>query len=208
MKLTYRRCGNYYLPNIGIPAEDMRPLGNYGRMRMRYHREHRSLLFNQLPLSGKLMKHLHSIDDACQKRMDLLIPQMKATEGITEEQKATDQMEWVRHMNSIHHRIEEMLFNELIMTEELCRRTSRHEPTARACFPKSQIGDTHKETAQAAPSDRCPAPHCSAADVPADRIHLCWIDLGSSQSAHKGIPHRLRCGMDCQRSQRLDLPDS
>ena len=104
MKLTYRRCGDYYLPNIGIPAEDMRPLGKYGRMRMRYLREHRSLLFNQLLLSGKLMKHLYSIDDACQERLDLLIPQMKAA----------DQMEWVRRMNSIHNRIEEMLFSELI----------------------------------------------------------------------------------------------
>jgi len=61
MKLTYRRCGDYYLPNIGIPAEDMRPLGKYGRIRLRYLREHRSLLFNQLLLSGKLMKHLYSI---------------------------------------------------------------------------------------------------------------------------------------------------
>ena len=69
MKLIYRRCGDYYLPNIGIPAEDMRPLGKYGRMRMRYLREHRSLLFNQLLLSGKLMKHLYSIDDACQERV-------------------------------------------------------------------------------------------------------------------------------------------
>ena len=111
MKLTYRRCGDYYLPNIGIPAEDMRPLGKYGRMRMRYLREHRSLLFNQLLLSGKLMKHLYSIDDACQERLDLLIPQMKAAEGVTEDLKAADQMEWVRRMNSIHNRIEEMLFN-------------------------------------------------------------------------------------------------
>ena len=114
MKLTYRRCGDYYLPNIGIPAEDMRPLGKYGRMRMRYLREHRSLLFNQLLLSGKLMKHLYSIDDACQERQDLLIPQMKAAEGVTEDLKAADQMEWVRRMNSIHNRIEEMLLNELI----------------------------------------------------------------------------------------------
>ena len=114
MKLTYRRCGDYYLPNIGIPAEDMRPLGKYGRMRLRYLREHRDLLFNQLLLSGKLMKHLHSIDDTCQERFDLLIPQMKATEGVTEELKATNQMEWVRRMNSIHHRIEEMLLHELI----------------------------------------------------------------------------------------------
>ena len=98
MKLTYRRCGDYYLPNIGIPAEDMRPLGKYGRMRLRYLREHRSLLFNQLLLSGKLMKHLFSIDDACQERLDLLIPQMKAAEGVTEELKSADQMEWLRRM--------------------------------------------------------------------------------------------------------------
>ena len=114
MKLTYRHCGDYYLPNIGIPVADMRPLGKYGRMRMRYLRVHRSLLFNQLLLSGKLMSHLHSVDTACQERFDLLIPQMKAAEGVTEELKAADQLEWVRRMNSIHHRIEEVLLDELI----------------------------------------------------------------------------------------------
>ena len=105
--------GMYY-PNLELPEEETPRYGKYGRMRMRYLREHRSLLFNQLLLSGKLMKHLYSIDDACQERMDLLIPQMKAAEGVTEELKAADQMEWVRRMNSIHNRIEEMLFNELI----------------------------------------------------------------------------------------------
>lgn len=114
MKLTYRRCGDYYLPNISIPAADMHPLGKYGRMRMRYLREYQPLLFNQLLLSGKLMKHLYSIDDTFQKRFDLLLPQMKAAEGVTEELKVTNQMEWVRRMNSIHNRIEEMLLNELI----------------------------------------------------------------------------------------------
>jgi len=114
MELTYRRCGDYFLPNIGIPAEDMRPLGKYGRMRLRYLREYRPLLFNQLLLSGKLMAHLHRIDKACQERMELLIPQMKVSEGVTEELKAADQMEWLCRMNSIHHRIEEILFDELV----------------------------------------------------------------------------------------------
>ena len=63
MERTYRRCGDYYLPSIGIPTKDMRLLGKYGRMRLCYLREHRSLLFNQLLLSGKLMRHLYSIDD-------------------------------------------------------------------------------------------------------------------------------------------------
>lgn len=114
MELTYRRCGDYFLPNIGIPAEDMRPLGKYGRMRLHYLREHRALIFNQLLLSGKLMTHLHSIDKACQERLEHLLPQMKAAEGVTEELKARDQMEWLRRMNSIHQRIEEMLLNELV----------------------------------------------------------------------------------------------
>lgn len=114
MELTYRRCGGYYLPNIDIPAEDTIPLGKYGRMHMRYLREHRPLLFNQLQLPGGLMTHLHSIDKACQERMEFLIPQMKDFEGVNEELKATVQMEWVRRMNSIHHRMEEILFKELV----------------------------------------------------------------------------------------------
>lgn len=86
MEPTYRRCGDYFLPNINIPAEDTLPLGKYGRMRLRYLREHRSLIFNQLLFSGKLMTHPHSIDKSCPERLELLIPQMKAA----------DQMEWLR----------------------------------------------------------------------------------------------------------------
>lgn len=114
MELTYRRCGDYYIPNIVIPAEDMRSLGKYGRMRLCYLKEQRPLLFNQLLLSGKLMTHLHSIDETCQERLHLLIQQMQVAEGVTEELKAADQMDWVRRMNSIHYRIEEMLLSELI----------------------------------------------------------------------------------------------
>ena len=114
MEITYRRCGDYYLPNIGIPAEDMQPLGKYGRMRLRHLRDHHPVLYNQLLLTGKLMSHLQSVDKACEERLKLLIPQMKAAESVTEDLKMTDQMEWVRRMNSIHHRIEEMLFDELI----------------------------------------------------------------------------------------------
>jgi len=114
MELTYRRCGDYYIPNIVIPAKDMHPLGKYGRMRLHYLREQRPILFNHLLLSGKLMTHLHSIDYTCQERLDLLVPQMQAAENVTEELKSTDQMEWVRRMNSIHHRMEEILLHELI----------------------------------------------------------------------------------------------
>ena len=77
MKITYRLCGDYYLPNITIPAEDQRPCGKYGRMRLRYLREHRPILYNELLLTGKLTSHLHSIDNACKERYDLLIQQLK-----------------------------------------------------------------------------------------------------------------------------------
>lgn len=77
MKLTYQHYGEYYLPNIGIPAEE----------------EHCSLVFNQLLLSGKRMNHLYSVDNICQKRFDLLFPHMKAVEGVTETLKAADQVE-------------------------------------------------------------------------------------------------------------------
>lgn len=114
MKITCRSCGDYYLPNITVPAEDQQPLGKYGRMRLRYLREHRPILYNQFLLSGKLASHLHSIDDTCDERFKLLMQQMQAAEGVTEELKMTDQMEWMRRMNSIHHRIEELLLHELI----------------------------------------------------------------------------------------------
>ena len=114
MKLTYHRCGDYLLPDLGLTEEERQPLGKYGRMRLNYLKEHRPGLFSILLLSGKLMEHLQEIDATCNARLELLIPQMQAAEGITEELKATDQLEWVRRMNDIHHRIEETILAELI----------------------------------------------------------------------------------------------
>lgn len=114
MKLTYRRCGDYLLPDPGLTDEEQRPLGKYGRMRLNYLKEHRPGLFSSLLLSGKLMEHLHEIDETCNARLELLIPQMQAAEGITEELKAADQLEWVRRMNDIRHQVEEALLDELI----------------------------------------------------------------------------------------------
>ncbi len=114
MKLTYHRCGDYLLPDLGLTAEEQQPLGKYGRMRLNYLKEHRPGLFSSLLLSGKLMAQLHEIDETCNARFELLLPQMQAAEGITEALKAEEQLEWVRRMNDIHHRIEEMLLAELI----------------------------------------------------------------------------------------------
>lgn len=114
MKLTYYRQGNYLLPDIGLSEGERQPIGKYGHMRLDYLREERPGLYTRLLLSGELMRHLHEIDRTCHKRMALLIPQMKDSEGVTEHLKAKDQMEWVRRMNSIHNRIEEILLAEII----------------------------------------------------------------------------------------------
>ena len=114
MELKYIRCGDYLLPDLGLTEEEQQPIGKYGQMRLDYLKKYRESMFNQLLLSGKLMAHLHEIDDTCHARLDLLIPQMKEAEGVTEALKMTDQLEWVRRMNCIHHRIEEILLDELI----------------------------------------------------------------------------------------------
>ncbi len=114
MKLTYHRCGDYLLPDLGLTEKEQHLLGKYGRMRLNYLKEHRPGLFSSLLLSGKLMDHLYEIDETCNARLELLIPQMQAAESITEDLKATDQLEWVCRMNDIRHQIEETLLNELI----------------------------------------------------------------------------------------------
>ena len=114
MELKYYRCGDYYFPDLGLKEEEQRQVGKYGQMRAEYLRKNRPVLFNRLLLSGKLMDHLYEIDNTCHDRLELLVSQMKQAEGVNEELKASDQMEWVRRMNSIHHRAEEIILSELV----------------------------------------------------------------------------------------------
>ena len=116
MKLTYHQNGDYLLPNLGLTEAEQRPLGKYGRMHLRYLEEHRPGLYTRLLLSGKLMEHVQEIDSTCQEWLEHLTRQMQAQEGVTEEMKAVNQMEWVQRMNAIHHQVEELLLAELIFT--------------------------------------------------------------------------------------------
>ena len=111
---TYTRIGDYFLPDLIIDETEQQPIGKYGRMRKRYLKEHRPILFSNLLLSGKLDQHLAEIDHACVEGIDLLTRQMADQEGVTEALKATDQMEWVRRMNNIQNRAEEIVLNELV----------------------------------------------------------------------------------------------
>lgn len=111
---TYTRFGDYLLPDLVIEESEQRPIGKYGRMRKRYLKEHRPVLYSNLLTAGKLYRHLAEIDEACEKRMELLTRQMAKQEGVTEALKASDQMEWVRRMNSIRSRAEEIVLHELV----------------------------------------------------------------------------------------------
>ena len=111
---TYTQVGDYLLPNLITDEAEQQPIGKYGRMRKRYLKEHRSVLFTNLLMSGKLDQHLAEIDHACVDRMELLTRQMSDREGVSEALKAADQFEWVRRMNSIQNRAEEIVLNELV----------------------------------------------------------------------------------------------
>ena len=111
---TYTQVGDYLLPDLVIGESEQRPIGKYGRMRKRYLKEHRPVLFTNLLTAGKLYRHLAEVDQACEDRMDLLTRQMAKQEGVTESLKAADQMEWVRRMNSIRNRAEEIVLKELV----------------------------------------------------------------------------------------------
>ena len=112
--IAYKRCGDYLIPDLTLNAKVYPPLRKYGRMRERYLREQRHLLYSAMLLGGRLDEHLHEIDVAAQKNMDQLTRQMAETAGITEELKACDPMRWVGEMNAIKAQAEEMIFEELI----------------------------------------------------------------------------------------------
>ena len=114
-ELNYTRCGDYYIPDIGLEV-DSRPIGRWGRMHRDYIREYRPVIYNQLCLSGALWTYLADLNEQAQNRLKAIIEQMKAVDGVTEDLKQHDQMAWVGMMNGIRNRAE-----EIIITEMICR---------------------------------------------------------------------------------------
>ena len=110
---TLGEDGLYY-PDLKLPEGTHHELGRYGRMRREYLKNHRRGEYIKLLMDGKLNEHLHEIDEACYERRELLVEQMKARAGITEELKASDQMKWVGLMNNVRSSAEEIVEKELI----------------------------------------------------------------------------------------------
>ena len=116
-ELNYIRCGDYYIPDIRLPEEN-RPIGRWGRMHRDYLKENRPIRFNDFVLSGELWTYLADLNEQAQTHLELIIEQMKASEGVTEALKANDQMAWVGAMNSIRSRGEELVLREMIYEED------------------------------------------------------------------------------------------
>ena len=112
---TYTQIGDVLIPDLTV--EETKLIGRWGRMRSRYLKEHRPAVYSAMLLNGELYGHLAEIDQSCEDRLDCIVRQMAKREGVTETLKAADQMEWVRRMNSIRSRAEEIVMSELIYAE-------------------------------------------------------------------------------------------
>ena len=116
--LWYELYGDYYLPCLVIPEEEVHPIGIWDRKHQQYLKEHRPMLYSDLVLSGKLYSYLADIDTQARNKLYLLVTQLAEKEGINEQLKAQDQMAWVGAMNNIRNRAEEIILQELIYGED------------------------------------------------------------------------------------------
>ena len=110
---TYTQQGDYVLPNLILLAENQ-PIGIWGQWHARYLKQHHRILYYNLLTSGKLNAHLAEIDQQAEEIFFRLIKQMANREGVTEQLKAENQMEWVRRMNNIRNRAMEIVYTKVI----------------------------------------------------------------------------------------------
>ncbi len=111
---TYRMVGDYRIPNITLPAEANKPLGMWGLKRKDYLMRHKRVQFNIMLMTGTLLTHLAEVDEQASDMFSRLVEQMKVKEGVTEQLKADNQMEWVARMNNIKNCATETINSEFI----------------------------------------------------------------------------------------------
>ena len=111
---TYTQIGEYLLPNLVMDPQPEGEIGVWGWRRKRYLKEHRKGTYNAMLLQGTLTQHLIDTNAAAMDMLESLVKQMATAEGVTEELKRRNQLGWVRRMNSIRNRVEEIVRTELI----------------------------------------------------------------------------------------------
>ena len=132
---TYTQVGDYLLPDLKLPEEEQQPIGVWGQRHRRYLKEHRRATYATLLTSGKLNSYLADIDRRAEEMFLRLVKQMAEAEGVTEQLKASNQMEWVSRMNNIRSRAMEIVNCELIYTREPAVRISTSVETVETVDP-------------------------------------------------------------------------
>lgn len=116
-ELGYLQIGDYLIPDLKLPQEN-RSIGKYGRMHRDYLQQNNPIRFDDLVLEGKLWTYLADLNEQAQNRIQQIIRQMQEDESVNDELKENNQMAWVRAMNSIHNRAEEIVLHELVYGED------------------------------------------------------------------------------------------
>ena len=112
--IRYTLQGDYYLPDLALPAEEQQPIGIWGQRHLRHLKQNRRVLYTNLLTSGKLNSHLADINRQAEEMFSRLVKQMAMRESVTEQLKADNQMEWVARMNNIRSRAAEIVNAEVI----------------------------------------------------------------------------------------------
>lgn len=116
MEITYIKYEHYYLPDLVVSEEEPATYGRFGRMQLKYLKEHRRVAYINLKTSGQLTHHLNEIDCEANEMLRLVIEQMAQAQGVTEQLKAENQMAWVGAMNNIRSAAEEIVCTDVIYT--------------------------------------------------------------------------------------------
>ena len=111
---TYREENGYLIPNLTLPEEEQVEIGIWGQRRLEYIKHHRKGFYTSLVIGGEVKRYLADVNKLAEEMFDTLISQYKTSEGITEQLKADNQMQWVCKMNNIRDRISEIIYKELI----------------------------------------------------------------------------------------------
>lgn len=112
--VSYTLHGDYYLPDLELPAEEQQPIGVWGQRHLRYIKQHRKALYTNLLTSGKLNSYLADIEQQAQQLFLRLVKDLAEKENVTEELKATDMMLWVQKMNNIRSKVTEIVNTDII----------------------------------------------------------------------------------------------
>jgi len=113
-KITYTQQGDFLLPDLKLPEQPKVEIGIFGKRHLRYLERNRKILYTNMLTKGKLTAYLADIDEQAENMFDQLVRQLAEREGVTEQLKANNQMLWVKKMNSIRNRAEEIINHELI----------------------------------------------------------------------------------------------